>query len=564
MAAPDRRTRLLSGVTCLALAAACRGGGADPTDVAGGGVSGGKTVEIGGGTISGTISDIDPAVAVYRGIPYASPPTRQLRWRPPQTVEPWEGTRAANSYAPGCSQIFRRADSYFGPGADTVDEDCLYLNVWTAAQDATAGLPVMVWIHGGALTRGTGALPGYRGDRLAGRGVVMVTINYRLGPFGYLAHPLLSEESEHGSSGNYGILDQIAALRWVQGNIEAFGGDPGRVTIFGESAGAWSVSTLQASPLARGLFHRAIGQSGGRFGGTAHLRETSLVGTSAEEIGASFVEGMLANNQRLTMELGEDVPVELEFMRRATADEILDFMASRDQPFRTSENVDGWVLEQSIYDTFAAGAQHDVPVIVGANADEGTSLSAGREPVELASHRARVQEMFGELATEHLEVYPATDAESALKASIDSAADIRFNWEMRTWARMMSTVSSDAYLYFFTRRAPGEDSALGAFHGAEVVYVFNNLGLTPWPPNISRQFDDVDRQLADLITSAWVNFASAGDPNGTGGAPWPPYDPSEDRVMVFGDTAEPMPHPRSTQLDLIDRYQESRRAGGGE
>ena len=556
-----RRTRLLTGATCLALAAACGGGGADEADGAGDRASGGSAVQVSGGTIAGTTSDIDPAVAVYRGIPYAASPTRQSRWRPPQAVEPWEGTRAADSYASGCPQVFREADSFFGPGADTIDEDCLYLNVWTTAEDATAGLPVMVWIHGGALTRGTGALPGYRGDRLAARGVVVVTINYRLGPFGYLAHPLLSEESEHGSSGNYGVLDQIAALEWVQDNIGAFGGDPGRVTIFGESAGAWSVNTLQASPLARGLFHRAIGQSGGRFGDTVHLRDASVVGPSAEEVGSLFIEGMLANNQRLTMELGEDVPVELEFMRRATADEILDFMTSSDRPFRTSENIDGWVLEQSVYDTFAAGDQHDVPVIVGANADEAT-VFGGQEPVDLASHRAQVQEVFGEHATEHLQVYPATDDESARKADIDSASDLVFNWEMRTWARMMATVSSDAYLYFFTHQAPGENSALGAFHGAEVIYVFNNLGLTPWPPNISRQFDDVDRQLADLMASAWVNFASTGDPNGAGNAEWPAYDASEDRVMVFGDTAESMPHPRSAQLDLLDRYQQSRRSGG--
>ena len=273
---------------------------------------------------------------------------------------------------------------------------------------------------------------------------------------------------------------------------------------------------------------------------------------------------MLANNQRLTMELGEDVPVELEFMRRATADEILDFMASSDTPFRTSENVDGWVLPQSIYDTFAAGAQHDVPVIVGANADESSSLGAGRGPVDLASHRAQIQDVFRDLADEHLEVYLATDDESARKASIDSASDLTFNWEMRAWTRMMSTVSSDAYVYFFTRQAPGEDSALGAFHGAETIYVFDNLGLAPWPPNVTRQFNEVDQQLADQMVLAWVTFAATGDPNGSGSAEWPVYDASEDRVMVFGDTAESMTHPRSAHLDLHDRYQETRRAGGSD
>ncbi len=561
MTSPHRRTRLLTAVTCLALTAACGSRGADETDGPGDHVPGGRAVHVSGGVVTGTTSDLDPGVAVYRGIPYAAPPIRQLRWRPPQDVDPWEGSRAADSYTPGCPQIFREADSFFGPGADAIAEDCLYLNVWTATEDATAGLPVMVWFHGGGLTRGTGALPGYRGDRLAARGVVVVTVNYRLGPFGYLAHPLLSAESEHGSSGNYGVLDQIAALQWVQDNIEAFGGDPDRVTIFGESAGAWSVNTLQASPLARGLFHRAIGQSGGRFGDTTYLADATVTGPSAEEVGSRFIEGMLASNQRLTMELGEDVPVELEFMRRTTTNEILDFMAGSNTPFRTSENVDGWVLEQSIYDTFAAGAQHDVPVLVGANADE-TTVYADRETLSLASYRAQIQEVFGDLATEHLRVYPATDDESARKARIDSTSDLRFNWEMRTWARMMATVPSDAYLYFFTRQAPGENSALGAFHGAEVIYVFNNLGLTPWPPNVSRRFDDIDRQLADLMASAWVNFASTGDPNGFGSAEWPTYDASEDRVMVFSDTAESMPHPRSAQLDMLDRYQQNRRSNG--
>ena len=561
MTSPHRRTRLLTAVTCLALTAACGSRGADETDGPGDHVPGGRAVHVSGGVVTGTTSDLDPGVAVYRGIPYAAPPIRQLRWRPPQDVDPWEGSRAADSYTPGCPQIFREADSFFGPGADAIAEDCLYLNVWTATEDATVGLPVMVWFHGGGLTRGTGALPGYRGDRLAARGVVVVTVNYRLGPFGYLAHPLLSAESEHGSSGNYGVLDQIAALQWVQDNIEAFGGDPDRVTIFGESAGAWSVNALQASPLARGLFHRAIGQSGGRFGDTTYLADATVTGPSAEEVGSRFIEGMLASNQRLTMELGEDVPVELEFMRRTTTNEILDFMAGSNTPFRTSENVDGWVLEQSIYDTFAAGAQHDVPVLVGANADE-TTVYADRETLSLASYRAQIQEVFVDLATEHLRVYPATDDESARKARIDSTSDLRFNWEMRTWARMMATVPSDAYLYFFTRQAPGENSALGAFHGAEVIYVFNNLGLTPWPPNVSRRFDDIDRQLADLMASAWVNFASTGDPNGFGGAEWPTYDASEDRVMVFSDTAESMPHPRSAQLDMLDRYQQNRRSNG--
>ena len=558
-----RRYGLVVMVLYLGFVIACGGEATDPTGAGDAGAAG-DVISVTGGMISGTISDIEPSVAVYRGIPYAAAPTGQLRWRPPQAVEPWEGIQAADSYAPGCMQILRPADHIYGTGADSIDEDCLYLNVWTAAEDADSQLPVMVWIHGGGLSGGTGALAGYRGDRLATRGVVVVSINYRLGPFGYLGHPLLTTESEHDSSGNYGTLDQIAALEWVRDNIAAFGGTPDRVTIFGESAGSWSVNTLQASPLARDLFHGAIGQSGGRFEGTPRLHDASVIGPSAETIGASFIENMLANNQRLTMELGEDVPVELEFMRRATADEILDFMTSSGQRFRTSENVDGWVLEQSIYDTFAAGNQHDIPVMVGANADEMSSLGADRRPVDLASHQTQIQDTFGDLADQHFEVYPATDNDSARKASIDSASDVRFNWEMRTWARMMTTVSSDAYLYFFTRRTPGPQSHLGAFHGAETVYAFDNLGLTPWPPNINREFDDVDHQLADRMATAWTNFAKTGNPNGSDSRTWSTYDASSDHVMIFGDQTEVAVHPRSAQLDLLDKYQEHRRVAAND
>ena len=509
-------------------------------------------VSVTGGAIAGAVSDIDASVRVFKGVPFAAPPEGELRWRPPQPVEPWEDTRDATAFAPACVQAKRGADSFYGPGADETSEDCLYLNVWTSAESLDAALPVLVWIHGGGLNNGTGAQVTYRGEALAARGAVVVTTNYRLGPLGYLAHPLLSAEDPHGSSGNYGVLDQVATLEWVRDNITAFGGDPDRVTIFGESAGSWSVNVLQATPLAAGLFHGVIGESGGVFGGTSHLREASLRGDSAEAVGARWVEGLLAATS--------SDAVSLESMRAVPSDAVVEFVRSRQVGFRTAANVDGWVLEQSVYDTFASGRQHDVPVIVGSNADEGTTLAAFGAPADLAAHRAAVERQFGAMAAEHHEVYPAATDTEAERAYLDSYAQRTFGWEMRTWADLMSTVSSPAYLYYFTRTAPAEDAdRVRAFHAAEIVYVFDNFGRSPYP-YASRDYDATDHALSDTMADAWVRFAATGDPNGGGLPAWPVYFPEGHPTMVFGDTTEVGPHPATHQLDFVDTFQAGRRA----
>ena len=555
-------TRQLTAVVALALAAGCGSGG--ESDRGASATADPLRVEVTGGAIVGAASDIDPAVRAFRGIPFGAPPEGTLRWRPPQPVEPWEGIRDATAYAPACVQLQRAADSFYGPGAEEMSEDCLYLNVWTTAASVDAALPVLVWIHGGALTNGTGAQVTYRGEALAARGAVVVTTNYRLGPFGYLAHPLLSAEDPHGSSGNYGVLDQIAALEWVRNNIAAFGGDPNRVTIFGESAGSWSVNVLQAAPLAAGLFHGVIGESGGVFGGTSDLHEPSLRGDSAEAVGARWIAGLLGANQRLLAEAGEAVPVKPDWMRKVSADEILEFVSSREVGFRTAANVDGWVLEHSVYDTFASGLQNDVPVIVGSNANEGTTVAAFGAPTDAAAHRAAVERQYGDLADRHHEVYPASTDEEARKAYLDSYAQRTFGWEMRTWADLMSTVSAPAYLYYFTRTAPAEDSdRVGAFHAAEIVYVFDNLGRSPYP-YANRSYDATDQTLADTMADYWVRFAATGDPNGDGLSEWPVYTPDGHPTMVFGDTTGAGPHPAATQIDFVDEYQAGRRAAFGE
>ena len=509
-------------------------------------------VSVTGGAIAGAVSDIDASVRVFKGVPFAAPPEGELRWRPPQPVEPWEDTRDATAFAPACVQAKRGADSFYGPGADETSEDCLYLNVWTSAESLDAALPVLVWIHGGGLNNGTGAQVTYRGEALAARGAVVVTTNYRLGPLGYLAHPLLSAEDPHGSSGNYGVLDQVATLEWVRDNIAAFGGDPDRVTIFGESAGSWSVNVLQATPLAAGLFHGVIGESGGVFGGTSHLREASLRGDSAEAVGARWVEGLLAATR--------SDAVSLASMRAVPSDAVVEFVRSRQVGFRTAANVDGWVLEQSVYDTFASGRQHDVPVIVGSNADEGTTLAAFGTPADLAAHRAAVERQFGAMAAEHHEVYPVATDDEAERAYLDSYAQRTFGWEMRTWADLMSTVSAPAYLYYFTRTAPAEDAdRVRAFHAAEIVYVFDNFGRSPYP-YASRDYDATDHALSDTMADAWVRFAATGDPNGGRLPGWPVYSPEGHPTMVFGDTTEVGPHPATHQLDFVDKFQAERRA----
>jgi para-nitrobenzyl esterase len=544
-----RRLMTLTATVSL-MAAAC--GGSGGTDDAAAPATDPLNVAVTGGEVIGAVSDIDASVRVFKGIPFAAPPEGELRWRPPQPVAAWDGARDTTTFAPACMQLQRSADSFYGPGADEMSEDCLYLNVWTTAAATEAALPVLVWVHGGALTNGTGAQATYRGEALAARGAVIVTTNYRLGPLGYLAHPLLSAEDAHGSSGNYGVLDQVAALAWVRDNIAAFGGDPNRVTIFGESAGSWSVNVLQATPLAAGLFHGVIGESGGVFGGTSHLTATSLRGDSAETVGKRWIDGLLTAS-------GTEEPATLASMRAVTGEQIVEFTRSRAVGFRTAANVDGWVLEQSVYDTFAGGLQHDVPVIVGSNSDEGTTLAAFGAPGDLAAHRAAVERQFGAMADRHHEVYRASNDDEAQQAYFDSYTQRTFGWEMRTWADLMSTVNSPAYLYYFTRTAPAEDSdQVRAFHAAEIVYVFNNLGRSPYP-YANRDYDARDRELSNTMADTWVRFAATGDPNGDGLPAWPTYTTDGHPAMIFGDATEAGPHPAARQIDFVDEFQTQRR-----
>src|SRR5215831_14495640 len=339
------------------------------------------TVRVEGGLISGSVVD---GVRSYKGIPFAAPPVGELRWKAPQPVAAWEGVRECNDFGPDCPQAPYPQSSLYYSAPRKQSEDCLYLNVWTTAK-AGEKRTVMVWIHGGALTRGSGATRSYDGTALAKKGVVLVTVNYRLGPLGYLAHPELTAESPNRSSGNYGALDQIAALKWVQKNIAAFGGDPGLVTIFGESAGSWSVNALVATPLARGLFQHAIGESGGTFGPMTYLKQDRNALPSAEKVGAAFAKALGADS--------------IAALRGVSSEKIIDVFNNdpEGKKFRTGPNVDGWVFPDEIRNIFAQGKQNDVPVIVGSNANEMSTLTTPAiVPKTLEDYRKRVAQQYGD------------------------------------------------------------------------------------------------------------------------------------------------------------------------
>ena len=494
-------------------------------------------VAVTGGLVSGVSID-ETDVRSYKGIPFAAAPVGALRWRPPQPVAPWDGVRDSTAFGPACLQPLREVGSFYGQivDEDEMNEDCLYLNVWTAAQPEEQK-PVMVWIHGGGLSSGHGGEATYDGTALAQRGVVLVTINYRLGPLGYLAHPLLVAESEHDASGNYGTLDQVAALRWVRDNIAAFGGDSGRVTIFGESAGSWSVHHMVATPPANGLFHRAIGESGGGFGsfGTAYSR------SEMETVGTTFADTLL----------GPDAPVSLEALRSKSGEEV---MALPRDGGRYSPNVNGWVFPDTIL-IFARGEQNDVPVIVGSNADEDATLGGGRlEPMTVADYHAYARRTYGELAERFLETYPAQTDADTVSARIAAGTDQRFGWEMRTWARMMERAPSNAYCYFFSRVPPSPAADRnGAFHAGEIIYVFDNLGKSPYP-YANQDYDDTDHHLSNVMASFWVNFATTGDPNGEGLPRWPAYTREADELLDFGNTVQVRSGVREDRLDFMDTY----------
>jgi para-nitrobenzyl esterase len=480
-------------------------------------------------TQSGAIAGVRArGLNVYRGVPFAAPPVGELRWRPPAPVAAWSGTRPATAFAPACMQ---QGVSMPGEAPPAVSEDCLYLNIWAPANRTPRPRPVIVWIYGGGYRNGSASMPLYWGDRLAHKGAIVITIAYRLGPLGFLALPELTRESPHGSSGNYGLLDQIAALTWIQRNIRSFGGDPACVTIAGQSAGAMSVSMLMASPLAKGLFQRAIGESGGLFE-PIQLAPRYLL-ANAERDGEKYAASLGAGS--------------LEALRQLPAAQLF---AGDNADEVTHPVIDAYVLPLSPYDAFAAGRQNDVPLLLGSNAEEARALSTVTD-VKAASFGADVERSFGQLPPAIIAAYPhATDAQ-AQQARLDLERDLRFGWDMWAWARLQTATGKNPVFYYaFLQRPPFPDGTVyqgwGASHFAELWYVFDHLQQEPW------RWSPADRRLAQTISGYWVNFARSGDPNGRGLPDWPAFARADGKVLYLADPISVGGVMNSDSLSVLD------------
>ncbi len=468
------------------------------------------------GTVAG--QRLSSGIHVFRGIPYSAAPVGDLRWRAPIPGAAWETTRDATQFGRICPQppTFAALTQQTLP---ETDEDCLFLNVWTPAKTSGDALPVMVWIHGGGLSIGWSHQGVYDGEELAKRDVIVVSINYRLGPLGFLALPELSAES--GASGNYGFLDQVAALQWVQHNIEAFGGDPGRVTIFGESAGGTSVVALVASPITKGLFHGAIAQSPWVTDtNVANLDSPRTFVGSAEDMGSQWIE---------TIAPGGEEARTLEALRAIPASELV---AEGGAPLPMYITVDGTFMPDDVEAVFQSGAQRNVPLMIGTNADEGTLFMLGgygnREQFQTAADAT-----YGERADALLALY-LQEGTSVRDAANQFLTDIWFLRATRAILSGMNSVSAPAFQYHFTRVRGA--NPLGAHHGAEIGYAFNTPGLLGSGEAEEDAPEMVDQALTTAMMGYWTQFAKSGDPNDEGLVEWPAYDGEEPSYLELGDT----------------------------
>jgi para-nitrobenzyl esterase len=485
-------------------------------------------VAVTGGAVAGVHQG---NLSVFKGIPFAAAPVRELRWRAPAPVIPWQGVRIADRYSPMCLQALRAKNSVFYLGEEPSSEDCLYLNVWSPDPRPEAKLPVMVFVYGGGWTIGSGSLPLYSGEGLARKGVVVVTFNYRVGALGFFSHPELTAESKRGASGNYGLMDMVAALAWVRDNVAGFGGDPGNVTLYGQSAGAVAISLIETSPLAKGMVQRAIGQSGGyALGGVM----PSLA--EAEQQGVALAEKLKAPS--------------LQELRDKPGDVIV----AADPGSRP--NVDGYVLPKSPAEVYRGGGEAPIPALIGSNSDEGTAYPVA---MSAAAFTEDVRKRYGARADALLALYPAaTDAE-ARASSYQLHRDRLFASAVRLWARDQSRVAP-VFVYHFSHHPPFADgvayqqqnpaSALGAYHGSEMAYAYGALDTLNWNGTV-RNWTDADRKLSELMSNYWVNFAKTGNPNATGLPIWPPYDPAREQVMLFGDSIHAGDLPNKAKLDFF-------------
>jgi len=486
------------------------------------------------GAVQGEVAD---GVGEFKGIPFAAPPVGDLRWKAPQPAAPWQGVRKTVAFGPACMQgpILAQMGSTAG-----TSEDCLYIDVWTPANTPADKLPVIAWIYGGGFNSGATSVPMYDGANFARQGVVFVSLSYRLGPFGFLATPELSAESGHGS-GNYGLLDLIAALHWVHDNIGQFGGDPARVTIMGHSAGSMAVSELVASPLARGLFRAAIGESGADFAPPGDFAGTSQQTLAeAETGGGKFLAGLGAHSLAEARALPAD---KVEAAQRAPG-------APRFFP-----PLDGYVLPAPEYALWQRHAYNDVPLLIGTTSDEA-AVFGGRRTVTPADFEKQVRAGYGPHAEAILAAYQHATDVAATRASKDLASDTMFHWNMFTWAALqVRHGTSPAYTYWFNRPTAADPDGSG--HGSEVPLVFANEDHRPGRP----PWTDEDRALSRELQGYWVNFAKTGDPNGPGLPRWPKFQPDKVTVMALGKDNKAIAVPVEWRLKALDEYYAWRRAG---
>ncbi|CAN5315346.1 carboxylesterase family protein [soil metagenome] len=473
-------------------------------------------------TVNGTVAGVvlPSGVHAFRGLRYAAAPVRDLRWRPPQPVKNWQGVRPADRFADQCMQARVFGDMMFRNSG--VSEDCLYLNVWTPATRSATGLPVLFYIYGGGFVAGDGSEPRYDGESMAKRGIVVVTLSHRLGIFGFFSHPQLAAESPHHASGNYGLMDQMAALEWVKANIAAFGGDPRRVTIAGESAGSFSVSAQMASPVAKSLFAGAIGESGAFFSSTIATPSHA----ETEPNGVKFGDAVSARS--------------LDALRALSATELLEASGHPGVP-RFGPNVDGWFLVEAPAMTFAAGRQARVPLLAGWNSEESNARALVNETPTPENARAQFAKLFGDRAADAAKVFPASTAAEALQSLTDLASDRFIGYSTWKWLDVhASTSGKPVYRYLYARPRPplvasmGDarpglaggivrggggnppPPSLGAVHSAEIEYALGNLHLNPvfaWTPG--------DQMVSATMQGYFERFIKTGDPNGAGVPAWP-------------------------------------------
>ena len=486
------------------------------------------SVEVTGGTIEGVEQD---GIFTYKGIPFAAPPVEDLRWKAPAPVKPWTGIKKTDAFCLACMQ----ASGTMGNTAP-VSEDCLYLNVWTPAKKSNEKIPVIYWVHGGGYRGGSTSTPMYDGTGFAKKGVVLVSVAYRLGPFGFLAHPELSSESGHGS-GTYGIQDMIAGLKWVQENITRFGGDPANVTIFGHSAGGAAISLLAASPLTKGLFHRAICMSGGSFTPLQKLNQ------SGKGLGIPSLKYAESKGEEFFNKLNV---TDIKAARALSAEDIQKALDGGMEGMRFRPAADGYVISNDLYTLYQEGKFNDTPVLLGNTSDEAASFGGGKN-ITPKEFEKQIKSEYGPVADTILSTYThSTDAE-ATRASIDIRNDSSACWNTWTWSRLQSRNGKNmAYQYYFDYHPGSPDGGSG--HGSDVPYAFQTLGGPAGKP------EEDDLKLSDMISSYWINFARSGNPNGPDLPEWPAFNENDPKVMVFDTAPGARPLPNLDRLKVFDAY----------